>query len=351
VYWFVYLAAFSRKRESGTTTFPPVSILVCAHDEEQNLRALLPLLLAQEYPEFEVIVVEDRCNDGTYDFLLRATREHPRLKMVRVQHLPSHVNGKKFAITLGIKAATHEWVLLTDADCRPTSNRWIQAMSGGCREDKQIVLAYSPYQQAPGYLNSFIRFESLVTGIQYMGLALIGKPYMGTGRNLAYRKSLFLSNKGFNNYLGLTGGDDDLFVNQHSTPKNTSVILSPDAITKSIAKRTWSEFYFQKLRHLSVGKHYRLSDRFIVGLFAITWLATWFFVFPFLFTSAGFAGFVWVGFLLRSLIMAVTMHQASRTLGDRLETWKTPLLDFNYAIYYLGTGLVALLSKRVRWKK
>jgi cellulose synthase/poly-beta-1,6-N-acetylglucosamine synthase-like glycosyltransferase len=298
-----------------------------------------------------VIVVEDRCNDGTYDFLLQATKQSPRLKMVRVQHLPAHVNGKKFAITLGIKAASHEWVLLTDADCRPMSNHWIQAMSAGCRDDKQFVLGYSPYQRTPGYLNSFIRFEALITGIQFIGMALLGKPYMGTGRNLAYRKSLFLNNKGFNNSLAITGGDDDLFVNQYSTRHNASVVLSPDAVTKSIAKNSWSEFYFQKLRHLSVGRYYRFSDRLLLGLFTLTWMATWLVVTPFMFVSAALTAFVWAGFLLRMLLMTVTVYRASRILGDSLETWKTPLLDFNYAIYYLGTGLAALASKRVRWKK
>ncbi|MEJ0056537.1 MAG: glycosyltransferase [Bacteroidota bacterium] len=172
-------------------------IIVCAHDEEENLKALVPLLLGQEYPEFEVIIVEDRCNDGTYDYLLAATKQDARLKMVRVRHLPEHLNGKKFALTLGIKAASHEWVLLTDADCKPAGNQWIRSMTSHFQPDKQIVIGYSPYIRSSSYLNAFIRFESLITGIQFIGWALLGRPYMGVGRNLAYRKNLFFENKGF----------------------------------------------------------------------------------------------------------------------------------------------------------
>ncbi len=349
-YWVAWWIAFNRSKSVPASALPPLSVIVCAHDEEQNLRALIPLLLAQTYPEFELIIVEDRCNDGTYDYLLQATKDYPRLRMVRVQHLPPHVNGKKFALTLGIRAASHDWIVFTDADCRPANNQWLRTMAAGCSNDKQLVLGYSPYLREPGYLNSFIRFESLVTAIQFFGAALLGHPYMGTGRNLAYRKSLFLDNKGFNNYLGLTGGDDDLFVNQHARPSNTSVVLSHDAVVFSVPKRNWRDFYFQKLRHLSVGKYYHFGDRVMLGVFSFTWILSWLLVLPVSLMPAGLAAGLWIGVLVRMAVVMTVVYRSSRALGDQFETWKTPLLEFNYAIYYLGTGLVALVSKRVRWK-
>src|SRR5690606_33778770 len=123
--------------------------------------------------------------------------------------------GKKYGLTLGIKAASHEWILLTDADCRPNSRRWIRSMSRYFDEDTQFVLGFSPYRATAGLLNLFIRFETMLTAIQYFSFGWLGNPYMGVGRNLAYRKSKFLEEKGFNNFLHVTGGDDDLFVNQH----------------------------------------------------------------------------------------------------------------------------------------
>ena len=155
---------------------PAVSVIVAAHDEEENLRELLPLLLEQDHSEFEVIVVEDRCNDGTYDYLLEATKQNLRLKIVRIVQKPEHIHGKKFALTLGIKAAKYDWVLLTDADCRPASKSWIRLMSEQAVGPTQLVLGFSPYLRYPGLLNSFVRFESFLTGIQFIGLALLGKP-------------------------------------------------------------------------------------------------------------------------------------------------------------------------------
>lgn len=351
---FIYLArfisAFWHKEPTGPGLTPAVSVIVCAHDEEANLKALVPLLLQQDYPEFEVIVVEDRSNDSTYDYLLQATKDHPQLKMVRVRFLPEHITGKKYALTLGVKAAMHDWVLLTDADCRPANNQWIRTMASRMTADKQIVVGYSPYLTAPGWLNNFIRFESLVTAIQFMGSALLNKPYMGTGRNLAYRKALFLDNKGFNKHLLVTGGDDDLFVNQHAVSGNTAVGLGTDSLVRSIPKSTWRTFLHQKLRHLSVGKHYRWNDKLRLGFFSLTWMLSWALVVPMMLQPSLGWTFLWAGFLLREILLSTLVHRASRTMGDAFEAWKTPLLDFNYAIYYLGTGLVALVSKRIRWK-
>jgi len=215
---------------------------------------------------------------------------------------------------------------------------------------RQFVIGYSPYMKSPDYLNAFIRFESLVTAVQFVGRALRGSPYMGTGRNLAYRKDLFLASKGFNKHLGVTGGDDDLFVNEHATPSNTAVCIGDDAVTHSMPKKRWREFLYQKLRHLAAGKRYKMRDRVVLGLFSSTWILSWLFVVPLLFLMPFPAAYLWIGLIVREGLLITVVHRVSRTLGDAFESWKTPLLDFNYAIYYLGTGLVALASKRVRWK-
>jgi cellulose synthase/poly-beta-1,6-N-acetylglucosamine synthase-like glycosyltransferase len=345
----LFLVAFRRKPVIKTDTLTPVSVIVCAHDEEENLRELIPLLLAQDYPEFEVIIVEDRCNDGTYDFLLQATKENSRLKMVRVTQKPEHINGKKFALTLGIKAARYSWVLLTDADCRPSSNLWIASVASRFTEPTKIVLGFSPYLKSPGLLNAFIRFESFLTGIQFMGMALLGRPYMGVGRNLAYRKELFLENKGFNDHLGVTGGDDDLFVNQHATHSNTRVALETNALVFSKPKNTWGEFLHQKFRHLSVGRFYKLSDKFLLGLFSGTWLLTWFLALPALFFLP-WMNFLLAVFIVRWAMLIALMHTAPQRMGTSFEAWKAPFLDFMFAFYYLVTGAKALIVKKVKWK-
>ena len=351
VYIILFLIAFIRKQKKlQVPSGVPVSIIVCAHDEEENLKELIPQLLGQNYPEFEVIIVEDKSNDGTFDFLLEATHQNPRLKMVRVQQTPEHINGKKFGLTLGIKAAKHEWILLTDADCRPQSENWITSMSKQFDEPTQIVLGVSPYERQPSLLNDFIRFESFLTAIQFVGWALLGLPYMGVGRNLAYRKSLFINTKGFNTHLSVMGGDDDLFVNQHAQASNTRICLDKESLMKSKPKTSWTDFYYQKLRHLSVGKHYKFFDRIGLGMFSVTWILTWIFVLPFAFFSPLLYPLL-AGLMVRWGLLTLLFHYAVKKMGDHFDARKIPYLDFIYTFYYLVAGPVALVSKKVRWKK
>lgn len=348
IYMSLYLYSFL-KEQSRTETAPvPVTIIVCAHDEEQNVKELVPLLLNQDYPDFEVIIVEDRSNDGTYEFLYNYS--HPRLRMVRVNDKPEHVAGKKFALTLGVKAARFEWLVFTDADCRPQGDQWLKTMSKQFTSETQLVVGYSPYQKTAGILNSLIRYEALLTAIQYIGMTLMGRPYMGVGRNLAYRKSLFLNNKGFSTHIGIVGGDDDLFVNQTGTGANVKTCVGESSLVFSAPKKSWSEYYVQKIRHLAVGKYYKFSDKVVLGLFNASWIGTWLLLAPALLFST-FTYLVLTAFLLRVILLMGVSLASSRKLGDPFETWKVPFLDFILAIYYLVTGLVALQTNKIRWKK
>ena len=350
LYLIFFLIAFARRRIVGESQTPPVSIIVCAHDEEENLNELIPKLLSQRYPVFEVIIVNDRSNDGTYDYLREATEVNPSLRMVQVDRVPSHANGKKFGLTLGIKAAAYEWLLFTDADCRPADEQWIMGMSRHFRNEVSIVTGVSLYQKEPGLLNLFIRFEGWITALQYLGFALLGSPYMGVGRNLAYRKSLFLEKKGFNQFLGVVGGDDDLFVNQHATADNLEIELDPATRVFSVPKKTGKSLYDQKVRHLSVGKHYRLKHRILLAAFAISWMITW--LVGSALISLGAAGWgMAVTLLLRVILIIILLRTLSKKTGVPFEWWSVPLLDFLYSFYYISTGLTALSTKKIQWTK
>lgn len=350
VYFLFFLIAFSSAgRRQEVDASEPASIIVCAHDEEQNLRELIPMLTSQDYPEYEVIVIDDRSNDDTWPMLRDEASKNGRLKIVSVDKTPDKFNAKKYALTLGIKAAKYEKLILTDADCRPSGTKWLARMMGCFSEGTQIVLGYSPYNVKKGLLNSFIRFESLVTAIQYMGYALLGMPYMGVGRNLAYTRSLFLNNKGFHDFLHVTGGDDDLFINRYATARNTKVCLDADALVFSIPKTTWRSFFQQKLRHLSVGKLYKPRHRIMLGLFTISFFITWFAGIPLLFL---YDPNYWIAvpLALRLLLMLVVIYVAGRKMGDKFSLWPVVFLDFLYSIYYISTGLAALLTKKVQWR-
>jgi len=349
VYFFILMAAFLRKRPAQSGDQPPVSVLVCAHDEEENLKELIPALLAQEYPQFEVIVVNDRSNDGTYDYLLDLSTRESRVKMVNVRETPAHVNGKKYGITLGVRAASHEWLLLTDADCRPASSRWIAEMSAGMSSTHQFVLGYSPFKKLGGFLNLFIRFENIITGLQYIAFAWMKMPYMGVGRNLAYRKSFFIENKGFNQHLHVVGGDDDLYVNRHATRDNTCVRFVPEAFMVSAPETSWKSFFFQKVRHLAVGKKYRSSHKAVLALFHLTWVLYWALLAACLVMNP-LDYVLGITVFLRIVVVSVTLYSFVKRGNITFEVWAAPVLDFIYPIYYLSTGVVALITKRIRWK-
>lgn len=330
-------------------TAAPLSVVVCAHDELENLQALVPLLLQQHYSNFEVIVVDDRSNDATRDWLLAETKLHANLRMVHVDHTPNHINGKKYALTLGIRAAKHDWIVLTDADCRPESTNWLHGLSEGISEGTQIILSYSPYQKQAGWLNRFIRFESIITALQYLGFALLKRPYMGVGRNLAYRKSLFMDNKGFTNMLSYTGGDDDLFVNQHAKGGNTAVAIGAQTLVSSVPKTTVAEFFQQKTRHLAAGKKYKFTDRLLLAPFVLSWMLSPILGIVLLLISAN-PIFIAGALLLRLIVMTTTLYVATKRLGDSFELWPVLVLDIIYSIYYLTTAPTALLTKKIQWK-
>lgn len=349
VYHLIFIVGLSRKDNVTEPQLLPVSVIVCAHDEEQNLKVLIPALLEQDHSLFEVIIVNDRSNDATFDMLLaEASRDH-RLRMVHVNRTPPHVDHKKYALTLGIKAARYEWILLTDADCVPTSKSWISSMSAAFGEQTNFVLGYSPYQKLPGLLNKVIRFEALVTAIQYLSFALLKMPYMGVGRNLAYRRSNFLEGKGFTNILNITGGDDDLYVNQNAKGKDTAVCLAAGAQMTSVPKLRWRDYYRQKIRHLSVGKRYKAGHKIVLGIFHITWILSWVIGISLLALKADWMIVTGV-IVFRLVFWMFTCSKACQRLSGTFELWLIPLLDFIYAFYYLVAGLRALATKRIQWK-
>lgn len=326
----------------------PVSVIVCAHDEENNLKTLIPDLLNQDHPNFEIIIVDDRSNDDSRELLREAAAKDSRLRFIGIDSTPARMNSKKYAITLGIKIAKNEQIILTDADCRPASVHWLSRMSESFGVQTQFVLGYSPYYKEKGFLNTFIRFETLFTAIQYIGFALIGFPYMGVGRNLAYRKSLFVSAKGFQDFLPVLGGDDDIFVNQHAKKTNTNLCIGPDVLTYSIPKESWRDYVRQKIRHLSVGKYYKLGDKIVVGLFSLSFVVTWLSGIPLLLKEP----FYWIGIVLvgRMVLFLAVTYRATRRFGDNFNVWLVVFLDFLYVIYYISTGLTALLTKKIQWR-
>ncbi len=240
-----------------------VSVIIAARNEAHNLLDYLPAILDQDYPMFEVIVVDDGSEDNTRDVLDQIALHYPRLKRSFVPRQARIISSKKLALSLGIKAARYDYLLFTDADCRPATNKWIQEImrTFDNNPDNEVVLGYGAYFTSKGLLNRLIQYDTLFNGLHYLGAARCHHPYMGVGRNMAYKKGWFLSNHGFTSILGEMAGDDDLLVNHNAKGKNTAIVTTPDSLTWSVPKQTWKSWWQQKRRHLSVSPRYTLRSR------------------------------------------------------------------------------------------
>jgi cellulose synthase/poly-beta-1,6-N-acetylglucosamine synthase-like glycosyltransferase len=314
LYFFRRVGAY-RPTEPTHSRKQAVSVIICARDEDENLARHLPGILVQDYPAtHEVIVVNDNSLDDSKYILEELQKTFRQLSVVQLSQEAKLIAGKKFPLSIGIKEAKHELVLLTDADCVPASEHWISRMQDAFDDDIEVVLGYGPYQKAPGFLNKAIRFETFHTALQYFGYALAGTPYMGVGRNLAYRKSTFFKNKGFSAINHIPSGDDDLFINKVANRRNTAVVLDPEAFTMSRPKQTWSEWKRQKNRHYSTGKYYRGRHKFLLGLYT----ASFFLFYPLLVLSIVFSDWrlALVPLVLRFAVLAPVWYKAMKRLGE-----------------------------------
>jgi glycosyltransferase involved in cell wall biosynthesis len=326
----------------------PLSVIICSHNQLEKLRTLLDKLKVQAYTDFEIIVVDDRSEDGTYDYLLQLEKKWNNLRLVRIEWTPRHINEKKYAISLGIRAASHDNLLLTDADCEPGSMYWIKTMMNQFHDKVDFVLGFSYYKTYPGLLNMFIRHETLQTAILYLTLALSGIPYMGVGRNLGYRKSFFLEKKGFSKMLDVVGGDDDLFVNRFATSKNTSPVIHPDAVIFSEPKRSFRAYMIQKLRHLSVGKKYRVKHKAILGIYTLSKLIFWIGGLSLVLLSYHL---LWVmAVILTVLLLSLwSFREISKKFDVIYEFGWVWLMDFMYISFLAIFSLSAFSSKKIKW--
>jgi len=263
-YLFFYLKVYLYRAPETKSIGQPVSIIICARNEAENLSTFLPAILEQNYPDYEVIVVNDCSEDNSYDVLGKYLLQYPHLKISTVSKDPKFTHNKKFAQFIGIKAAKNELLLFTDADCQPESDKWLEGMTSHFNEKTIFVLGYGGYKREKGLLNLYIRYDCLTIAMQYFGMAIRGIPYMGVGRNLAYRRSVFFQNKGFGLHNHLISGDDDLLVNTISTGKNTRVEFRKENHTRSLACSGTGEWINQKKRHLTTAPYYKLRDKILL---------------------------------------------------------------------------------------
>lgn len=340
-YAYLFPKTWRLKSDSKTDEIKPkdpVSVIIAARNEAGNIKKNLLPVLSQKYPEYEVIVVCDHSTDNSEDVLAEFQKSYKNLKVI-TDNGPTR--GKKTALSLAINASSHERLVFTDADCRPSSGNWLAKTAGEFSDTKQLILGYGGYIPEKSLLNAFIRYDTSIIALQYFGAALSGKAYMGVGRNMAYTKTLWNKAGGFSSHENIASGDDDLFVISASTMENTTVCLSQEAFTFSEAKKTWKSFLDQKARHISTSVMYSLSSKFYSG--AELFSRATFFLSILLLLISGFYIFSVTTIILRFIYLIITSLKLNKTLKSGIPVFYIILFDIFAPFFYGFLVLYKLL--------
>lgn len=348
LFFFIRLA-FYKKKARHTSQTHPVTVIICARDEAANLAKNLPGALVQQYnTTHEVIVVDDNSFDDTKYLLEEFQKTFKHLNPILLKQEAKFIPGKKFPLSIGIKTAKYEIVLLTDADCVPASEFWIAKMQETYDENTEIVLGYGAFHKKSGLLNKWIRWEAFHSALQYLSYALSGNTYMGVGRNLSYKKTIFFRHKGFSAHNHVSSGDDDLFINMAATKQNTKINIDADAFTLSEPAKNWGQYRKQKTRHYSTAKFYKPLHKFLLGMYSFSH----FLFYPLL--AASLVLFNWqmalmvfgVRFVLQGMVYFLSMKKLKEK--DLFPLFL--LFDVAMFFYYLIFAFALIKKPSKTWK-
>lgn len=325
----------------------PISVIICAKNEAEKLKENIPYIVSQDHPEFEIILINDASIDETPQVIESFATKDSRVHTVHIENNEAFWSNKKYSLTLGIKRAKYPRLLFTDADCKPASNQWLTKMGNHFSESKQLVLGYGAYKKQKGFLNKLIRYETAITAIQYLSYAKSGNPYMGVGRNLGYTTHLFYKNRGFMNHMQILSGDDDLFVNEAATKKNTSICIDEAAFTISSPKKKWEDWYRQKRRHITTAKYYKKKHQTQLAIYYLSNLLFWLLV-P--------ACFIWADWKISLAIVCFRLSLQYIIIGKGCKLLKEKdlvlFLPF-YEVFLICFQLIIFISNSVskpkRW--
>lgn len=341
--------AFAQAQEI-TPKRVPVSIIVCAKNEAEKVKKLVPLLVGQDYPDFEIVLIDDASSDDTLDIFEAFEKQYNNIRLVKVTNNEAFWGNKKYALTLGIKAASKEYLLFTDADCYPASNDWITSMTSRFTANRTIVLGYGAYVKVKNsFLNKLIRFDNMLTATQYFAWAKIGRPFSGEGRNLAYKKDEFFKVNGYIEHMNIRMGEDSLFLNQAATKKNTTICYAPESFTYTEAKKSFGAWRKQKRRQVFASKFFRPLDKFQLRLFFLSQLSF------FILTALLFA--LQYNWMFMAPVVAVrylggwlTMGYSAAKLKEKDTVYWYPVIEIILTFTQLNVFFSNLFSKPEHWK-
>lgn len=341
LYFYLRLAMYQVPGNSmqEATKDEGISIIVCYHNESDNVNPSVRGLINQSWKDLEIVLVDDLSTDNTLEILKANLSEKIKVAQNDKKH-----DGKKLALSHGISQASHNWLLMTDADCRvPTE--WAEIMALYTKQSK-IVLGYAPLDKSTTWVGKFARYETYYTALQYLSFALAGRPYMGVGRNLMYHRSIFNKAGGFSSHTDIASGDDDLLINYAANDDNTVICLDPKTFVYSPGKETFKSFIRQKTRHVSSAHRYRLVDKVLLGLSSLSQMALYISALLLLFSQ--YSNWL-ILLLLYWILMLIIQYPICKKLQS-MDLWLLfPVYDIAMALYYIIMIPFTFIKKQNSW--
>jgi glycosyltransferase involved in cell wall biosynthesis len=328
---------------------PPLSVIIAVKNDEYNIKNKLIEILEQDYPTFEVIVVNDASSDETEFVLKGLSAIYHHLKVVNIVENVNKFQGQKFPISIGIKSAKYEHLVLTKSDCKPNSFDWLKYIASGFGKNKEIVLGYACVENKKGLLNKLVRYDHAIRAMNYLSFALCKNPYMGEGYNLAYKKSLFYKVGGFIKHYNLSAGDDDMFINQITNSKNTSVVLTTPSFVKYDSFRKYKDWIKAKKSNIISKKHFKTSHRFLLNLLPFST-----FMFYLCIAVLFFIGIPWsymvLALLLKFILQIFVYYKAFKRLRIKNLFIFAPILEIYQMILNFFLELRIATTKKSKWR-
>lgn len=348
-YWVLFIRIALFKNNSIKPGVGGISVVICARNEYESLKGNLHFILEQDYPDFEVVVVNWASDDDSAFLLSNLGDQYPNLKIVEIRENLNFFSGKKFPLSIGIKSAKNEMIIVTDANCRPVSRHWLTLLRSEFTGTTEVLLGYGAYEKRRGLLNKLIRFDTAYIAFRYLSCALAGIPFMGVGRNMGYLKSLFYRNQGFISHYRITSGDDDLFINKVAKRNNTRIILHPDSFTVSESPQTFRQWMIEKKGHLSTARFYRSGHRLLFGAYSLS-MFLFYLLFVVLLAMNYNTVLILPLFCLRLIAQIFIFYKCMARLKEKDLIWFVPFFEVAMLVINFMASVSNLFSKSYRWK-
>jgi biofilm PGA synthesis N-glycosyltransferase PgaC len=342
------IARISLKPNPNKTQHP-VSVIVYTRNQASVLPAHLDTILEQDYPDFEVVLVNDCSWDETDDFLRDFAPQHARLKVVNVPEQDRFRTNKKFAISMGIKAAQYEHLLFNQVGAIPQSKKWIKEMQANFDTGAELLVGHTVLKPGKGLGRFFARYDLFISSLNALAFAKKGKAYLASGCNMAYLKSVFFRGKGFAAHMHIPFGEDQFFVNQHAHSKNTRVEIRPGAQVKTDDYEGFGQHVKFRLKQMRAIDSYNFLRKLMLGVQSAS--ALLFYVFLVLLFALGFDWrLLLAAYLLRLLVFFAVYFKVFKTLGYRDLKWWFPVLDFFYCLYLFVLSVMLVFNTNSQWR-